>query len=56
LGYDAALDRRKLVADAQAQSVISSLLALASKEADFKIHDFIRYYRGSDVGGFIAPI
>lgn len=38
-------DRRKLVANAQTQSVINSLLALASKDADFKIHDFIRYYQ-----------
>jgi hypothetical protein len=38
-------DKRKLVADAKADSVINSLLTLASKDPVFEIQDFIHYYQ-----------
>lgn len=45
-----ASDKRRLVADAKTDSVINSLLTLASKDPVFEIQDFIRYYQ--DRGAF----
>jgi hypothetical protein len=40
-----ASDKRKLVANAKTDSVINSLLTLASRDPIFEIQDFIRYYQ-----------